>query len=110
VYGDVKPLTDAPPDADARQQVTALFEAHALGLVKLAKVMLGDQALAGLRRIPNGQQLAVLSVRGNGTTLRVYSVASGATLRTWTAGTWKSQAYVHQFPGVSWTADSRQVA
>ena len=34
------PLTDAPPDADARQQVTALFEAHALGLVKLAKVML----------------------------------------------------------------------
>ena len=44
------PLTDAPPDADAdadaRQQVTALFEAHALGLVKLAKVMLGDQSIA----------------------------------------------------------------
>jgi hypothetical protein len=41
----VEPLTDASPEADAeaRQQVTALFEAHALGLVKLAKVMLGDQ-------------------------------------------------------------------
>jgi RNA polymerase sigma-70 factor (sigma-E family) len=46
VYEDVEPLTDAPPDADARQQVTALFEAHALGLVKLAKVMLGDQSIA----------------------------------------------------------------
>jgi RNA polymerase sigma factor (sigma-70 family) len=46
VYEDVEPLTDASPDADARQQVTALFEAHALGLVKLAKVMLGDQSTA----------------------------------------------------------------
>jgi len=46
VYEDVDPLTDASPDADARQQVTALFEAHALGLVKLAKVMLGDQSIA----------------------------------------------------------------
>jgi RNA polymerase sigma-70 factor (sigma-E family) len=33
-----------PPEA--RQRVTALYEAHALGLVKLAKIMLGDQALA----------------------------------------------------------------
>lgn len=40
------PLTDASPEADARQSVTALFEAHALGLVKLAKVMLGDQSTA----------------------------------------------------------------
>ncbi len=46
VYEGVDPLTDASPDADARQQVTALFEAHALGLVKLAKVMLGDQSMA----------------------------------------------------------------
>jgi RNA polymerase sigma-70 factor (sigma-E family) len=46
VYEGVKPLTDAPPDADAWQQVTALFEAHALGLVKFAKVMLGDQSIA----------------------------------------------------------------
>ena len=46
VYEDVEPLTDAPPDACARQQVTALFEAHALGLVRLAKVMLGDQSIA----------------------------------------------------------------
>jgi DNA-directed RNA polymerase specialized sigma24 family protein len=42
----VEPLTDAPPDSDARQRVTALFEAHALGLVRLAKVMLGDQSIA----------------------------------------------------------------
>ena len=42
----MKPLTDASPETDARQQVSALFEAHALGLVKLAKVMLGDQSLA----------------------------------------------------------------
>ena len=42
----MEPLTDASPDADARQQVTALFEAHALGLVKFAKVMLGDQSIA----------------------------------------------------------------
>jgi RNA polymerase sigma factor (sigma-70 family) len=41
---------DAPPDprtpAGARQQVAALYQAHALGLVKLAKVMLGDQSAA----------------------------------------------------------------
>ena len=42
----MEPLTDASPEADARQQVTALFEAHALGLVRLAKVMLGDQSIA----------------------------------------------------------------
>lgn len=42
----MEPLTDASPDADARQRVTALFEAHAVGLVKLAKVMLGDQSVA----------------------------------------------------------------
>ena len=42
----MEPLTDASPDADARHQVSALFEAHALGLVKLAKVMLGDQSIA----------------------------------------------------------------
>ena len=42
----MEPLTDASPDAAARQQVSALFEAHALGLVKLAKVMLGDQSIA----------------------------------------------------------------
>ncbi|HEY3879251.1 MAG TPA: sigma-70 family RNA polymerase sigma factor [Trebonia sp.] len=42
----MEPLTDASPDAEVRQQVAALFEAHALGLVKLAKVMLGDQSIA----------------------------------------------------------------
>jgi DNA-directed RNA polymerase specialized sigma24 family protein len=47
MYRDVDPLTDAPPDpctpSEARQRVTALYQAHALGLVRLAKVMLGDQ-------------------------------------------------------------------
>jgi DNA-directed RNA polymerase specialized sigma24 family protein len=33
-----------PPEAG--QRVTALYQAHALGLVKLAKIMLGDQPAA----------------------------------------------------------------
>jgi RNA polymerase sigma-70 factor (sigma-E family) len=41
---------DAPPDPcaphETRHRVAALYQAHALGLVKLAKVMLGDQAAA----------------------------------------------------------------
>jgi RNA polymerase sigma-70 factor (sigma-E family) len=40
----------APPDEDvaprARQAVTALYQAHALGLIRLAMVMLGDRAAA----------------------------------------------------------------
>jgi hypothetical protein len=67
-------------------------------------------ALLGFAVSPDGQQLAVLSERGNGTTLRVYSVKTGATLRSWTAGTWRYQGYGVLQPGVSWTADSRQVA
>jgi RNA polymerase sigma-70 factor (sigma-E family) len=50
MYRDVEDLTDAPPDPrtppEARHRVAALYQAHALGLVKLAKVMLGDQAAA----------------------------------------------------------------
>lgn len=46
----MEPLTDAPPDPGtlpgARHRVTALYQAHALGLVKLATIMLGDQAHA----------------------------------------------------------------
>jgi RNA polymerase sigma-70 factor (sigma-E family) len=41
---------DAPPypraPGGARQQVAALYQAHALSLVRLAKVMLGDQSAA----------------------------------------------------------------
>lgn len=41
---------DAPPGPRlppaARQRITALYEARALGLVRLAKIMLGDQAAA----------------------------------------------------------------
>jgi hypothetical protein len=50
MFRDVEYLTDAPPDPssppEVRQRVTALYQAHALGLVKLAKIMLGDQAAA----------------------------------------------------------------
>ncbi|HEX4287716.1 MAG TPA: hypothetical protein VH021_02295 [Trebonia sp.] len=66
--------------------------------------------LLGFAVSPDGKELAVLSVRGNGTTLRVYSVKSGATLRTWIAGTWHNQAIGALLPSVSWTADNRQVA
>jgi RNA polymerase sigma-70 factor (sigma-E family) len=41
---------DAPPDPrtppEARGRVAVLYQEHALGLVKLAKIMLGDQAAA----------------------------------------------------------------
>jgi hypothetical protein len=65
----------------------------------------------GMAVSPNGKELAVLSIRGNGTTLRIYSVESGAVLRTWTAGTWENP-YIQNPVGttVSWTADNRQVA
>lgn len=66
--------------------------------------------LLGFAVSPDGAELAVLTVRGNGTTLRVYSVKSGATLRTWIAGSWRYQGDGIQQTGVSWTADSRQVA
>src|ERR1700742_284266 len=42
-------MTDALPDrraSGARQDVAALYEAHAIGLIRLAKVMLGDQGAA----------------------------------------------------------------
>jgi hypothetical protein len=66
--------------------------------------------LLGAAVSPDGKQLAALSVRGNGTTLRIYSVTTGATLRTWIARTWRNQAYSELLPGVSWTADNRHVA
>jgi DNA-directed RNA polymerase specialized sigma24 family protein len=37
---------EARQAAEARQQVTALYRAHALGLVKLAVLMVGDQPTA----------------------------------------------------------------
>jgi hypothetical protein len=66
--------------------------------------------LLGMAVSPNGKELAALSVRGNGTTLKIYSVQSGATLRTWIAGGWKYPGDGEWQSGVSWTADSRQVA
>jgi hypothetical protein len=75
----------------------------------IPETALGEQL--GMAVSPNGKELAVLSIRGNGTTLRVYSVESGAVLRTWTAGTWENP-YIQNPVGttVSWTADNRQVA
>ncbi|HEY6493175.1 MAG TPA: hypothetical protein VIZ43_07870 [Trebonia sp.] len=67
-------------------------------------------ALLGFAVSPDGKELAVLSVRGDGTTLRIYSVTSGATLRTWTAGTWRYQGNGPLVTGISWTADNRNVA
>jgi hypothetical protein len=37
---------EARQAAEARQEVTALYHAHALGLVKLAVLMVGDQLTA----------------------------------------------------------------
>jgi RNA polymerase sigma-70 factor (sigma-E family) len=44
----VEPLTDlrGPAPDSVRQQVTALYQAHALGLVRLAVLMIGDQPTA----------------------------------------------------------------
>lgn len=67
--------------------------------------------LLGAAISPDGKELAALSVRGNGTTLRIYSVATGAVLRTWIAGTWRdSNNELEWQTGVSWTADGRQLA
>ena len=67
--------------------------------------------LLGFAISPDGKELAVLSVRGNGTTLRTYSVKTGAPLRTWVASTWTNQLNGNLLQtGVSWTADSRNVA
>ena len=38
--------TDVHPRAYAARQVTALYQAHSLGLVRLAVIMLGDRATA----------------------------------------------------------------
>jgi hypothetical protein len=66
--------------------------------------------LLGFAVSPDGTQLAVLSVRGNGTTLGIYSVKTGATLRTWTASEWQYAGTGQLTAGVSWTADGRHVA
>jgi hypothetical protein len=66
--------------------------------------------LLGFAVSPDGTQLAVLSVRGNGTTLGSYSVKTGAALRTWTASGWQYQGAGGRATGVSWTAGGRQVA
>jgi RNA polymerase sigma-70 factor (sigma-E family) len=43
----VDPVTETPaPPAGAEGQVTALYQAHATGLVRLAMLMLGDQSAA----------------------------------------------------------------
>jgi hypothetical protein len=83
-------------------------QAATVGRLPIPTANLG--AMLGFAVSPDGAQLAVLSVRGNGTTLRVYSVKSGATLRTWTAGMWLYQGDGGLLTGVSWTADNQNVA
>jgi RNA polymerase sigma-70 factor (sigma-E family) len=46
LYVEVKPAPELSGPAEARLAVTALYEAHALGLIRLAVVMLGDRAAA----------------------------------------------------------------
>ncbi|TVZ02656.1 hypothetical protein EAS64_28215 [Trebonia kvetii] len=80
-------------------------------LTQLPVPLTSPGELLGFAVSPDGKELAALSVRGNGTTLRIYSVTSGAVLRTWIAGTWRNQTDVILWQtGVSWTADGRQVA
>jgi hypothetical protein len=68
-------------------------------------------AVLGIAVSPNGKELAVLSAAHTGTTLRIYSTRSGATVRTWVAATWKTaNSAWQQGVNVSWTADNRQVA
>lgn len=38
--------THAPPRAETARQVTVLYQAHSLGLVRLAVIMLGDKGMA----------------------------------------------------------------
>ena len=83
-------------------------QAATIAPLPIPQVAVGNQL--GFAVSPDGKQLAALTVRGNGTTLRVYSTKSGATLRTWTAATWQYQGYGGVASGVSWTADSSQVA
>jgi hypothetical protein len=44
------------PGADATADVTALYRAHAVGLIRLAIVMVGDRAAAALGRMLKEEQ------------------------------------------------------
>lgn len=83
-------------------------QAVTIGALPIPQADPGD--LLAFAVSPDGQQLATLSYRGNGTTLRTYSTKTGATQRTWTAAAWKDQDQGGQDMSVSWTADGSQVA
>ena len=83
---------------------------QAATIEKLPVPLVDPGILLGFAVSPDGKELAALSYRGNGTTLQIYSTASGAVLRTWTAAAWKDQAYGGLETSVSWTADGGQVA
>ena len=99
---------DAPPGhrapSETRQRVTALYEAHALGLVKLAVFYQMPGTRAGF---PYSGPF----------TLAVYSVPAGTLVRSWT-GTdpfHGSLAYGSNGPPdsnslLSWTSDGRHLA
>jgi hypothetical protein len=77
---------------------------------RLPFVLVNPGAELGFAVSPDGRKMAVLTARGNGTTLRIYSVTSGTILRAWTAARWQYHGDGAWATGVSWTADNRAVA
>lgn len=77
---------------------------------RLPFVLVNPGAELGFAVSPDARKMAVLTARGNGTTLRIYSLTSGTILRTWTAARWQYHGDGEWATGVSWTADSRTVA
>src|SRR5579871_5004946 len=71
---------EATQAAQTRQQVAALYQAHALGLVKLAVLMVGDQRAAE-------DVVQVWLPKTTPLTIRLYSLATGTPVRTWTVDT-----------------------
>jgi len=64
----VSAIIEVPHAAEARAHVAALYQAHALGLVKLAVLMVGDQRTAedivprlGVRQDPVDQEAGLLT-------------------------------------------------
>jgi len=74
--------------------------------IAAAKPLLFGMLYAGLAPRTKSTGTAPAFIRST----RARTVASGAILRTWIAGTWHNQAAWDLLPGISWTADGRQVA
>jgi hypothetical protein len=79
-------------------------------VTRLPFVLVNPGAELGFAVSPDGKKMAVLTARGSGTTLRIYSLTSGTVVRTWTAARWQYHGDGPWATRVSWTADSRSVA